>query len=100
MGAPVRIDYLCNHCKAPNIVTYADLPRINEDRITLVNTVWSSDDDSFIRVWRCRCTECGHSNMFNESSKDVVRKPLSEDFYYGSFQKDEQGTLVWKGLGE
>jgi hypothetical protein len=41
-------------------MTYATIPRINEDRVQKVS------DNGFIRVWRCRCTECGHSTMFNE----------------------------------
>ena len=43
-------------------MTYATTPRINEGYVEKV----ADYDDQFVRVWRCRCTECGHSTMFNE----------------------------------
>jgi ribosomal protein S27AE len=60
MGAPAWFKFDCGNCTAPNVMTYATTPRINEDRVEKVS------DNGGIRVWRCRCTECGHSTMFNE----------------------------------
>lgn len=60
MGAPASFKFTCRNCKAPNVMTYARTPRINEDHVEKVS------DNGYIRVWRCRCTECGHSTMFNE----------------------------------
>ena len=78
MGAPVWIDYNCNHCHLPNKVTYATLPRINEHLIEQVNLIWHPDE-TYTRVWRCRCTECGHSNLFNETPKgDVIPALLNQ----------------------
>lgn len=60
MGAPVQIRYLCEYCNMPNVMSYATLPRINEHLIEKVS------DNGDVRVWRCRCTECGKSAIFNE----------------------------------
>jgi hypothetical protein len=62
MGAPATFSFTCGNCTAPNVMTYAMTPRINEDYVEKV----ADYDDQFVRVWRCRCTECGHSTMFNE----------------------------------
>lgn len=66
MGAPVEIKYNCNNCKMPNHVTYAQLPRINEhliEKVLVHDNEWMS-----VRVWRCRCSECGYSTIFNETT--------------------------------
>lgn len=73
MGAPVWIDYNCSHCTLPNKVTYATLPRINEHLIEQVNVIWH-DNGTFTRVWRCRCTECGYSNMFSEPPTGSIKQ--------------------------
>lgn len=62
MGAPASFRFTCSHCKAKNVMTYAMVPRINEEYVEKV----ADYDDQLIRVWRCRCTECGHSTLFNE----------------------------------
>lgn len=64
MGAPASFRFRCNHCKAKNVMTYAMIPRINEDYVEKV----ADYDEHFVRVWRCRCTECGYSTMFNEQT--------------------------------
>lgn len=80
MGYPMWHDYNCGHCTLPNKVTYATLPRINEHLVEKVNEIWH-EDDTFTRVWRCRCTECGHSNMFNENYLGEMApiKPYEDD---------------------
>lgn len=72
MGAPAWFRFTCGHCKADNVMTYAVIPRINEDRVEKV----SDYDENLVRVWRCRCTECGYSTMFNEHPNDGRMQPV------------------------
>jgi len=69
MGAPARFEFKCSNCTAPNVMTYGMTPRINEDRVEKV----MFHNNQYIRVWRCRCTECDHSTMFNERLDGTMR---------------------------
>ena len=66
MGYPAFLDFDCYNCNMPNKMTYATIPRLNENRVSLANTTFNSDGSISQRIWRCRCTECNFSNMITE----------------------------------
>lgn len=78
MGAPVWIDYNCNHCNLPNKIAYATMPRINEHLISQVNEIWH-DNGTVTRVWRCICAECGRSNIFNDGPDGFIHPTYEDD---------------------
>lgn len=57
MGAPIWLKYTCLVCKAPNVITYATYPRVNEHLLT-------KNDDGSVTA---ECTDCHYKHTFYDA---------------------------------